>query len=140
MKSGSVDAVQAIEPFGTQMARSIGARVIADLTSGPTADFPIAHLGTTEKFAKENPRTVAAFQRAFVKAQAMAADRGTVEKTVPSYAKGIEAKVVSAMAIGTFPTTRDVNRIQRVADLMRRFGYVDEHIDVKRYVLSLPAS
>src|SRR5690606_25055018 len=92
LKSNSVDAVQAIEPFGTQMEQSLGARMIADLSSGPTADFPIAGYATTEKFAKENPETVAAFQRAIQKAQGMAADRKLVQDTLPTYAKGIDAK------------------------------------------------
>ncbi|MGH3240560.1 MAG: ABC transporter substrate-binding protein, partial [Spirillospora sp.] len=139
LKSGSVDAVAAIEPFGTQMERSIGARMAADLAGGPNAGFPIAHFAATEKFVKDNPKTVAAFQRAVVKAQAMAADRKVVEATVPSYAKGIDANTAATMAIGAFPTTLDANRIQRVADLMRQFGYVDEPIDVRRYVVPTPA-
>ncbi|RKS68941.1 NitT/TauT family transport system substrate-binding protein [Actinomadura pelletieri DSM 43383] len=139
LTSRSVDAVVAIEPFGTRMARSSGARVVADLTGGPTADFPIAHFAATERFTAKNPRTVAAFQRAIAKAQAMAADRAVVERTLPAYTKGIDAAVAATMVIGTFPTTLDANRIQRVADLMQRFGYVDEHIDAKRYVVA-PAS
>lgn len=139
LKSKSVDAVQAIEPFGTQMEQSIGARMVADLTSGPTADFPIASYATTEKFAKENPKTVAAFQRAMIKAQAMAADRKVVEEILPTYAKGIDSKVASTMAIGTFPTTLNANRIQRVADLMLQFGYLEERVDVKKYVASPPS-
>lgn len=138
LKSKSVEAVQAIEPFGTQMEQSIGARMVSDLTSGPTADFPIASYATTEEFAKENPKTVAAFQRAMVKGQAMAADRQLVEEVLPSYAKGIDAKVASTMAIGTFPTTLNATRIQRVADLMQQFGLLDERIDVKQYIASPP--
>ncbi|MGI5208474.1 ABC transporter substrate-binding protein [Spirillospora sp. CA-108201] len=134
LKSKSVEAVQAIEPFGTQMQQSMGARMVADLSSGPTADFPVAGFATTEKFAKENPKTVAAFQRALLKAQGMAADRKLVQDVLPTYAKGIDAKVASTMSFGTWPTTLNATRLQRVADLMQQFGYLDKPLDVKSYM------
>ncbi|MEU8123483.1 ABC transporter substrate-binding protein [Spirillospora sp. NPDC049024] len=139
LKSKSVDAVQAIEPFGTQMQQSMGARMVADLSSGATADFPIAGYAATEKFTKENPKTVAAFQRALTKAQGMAADRKVVQDILPTYAKGIDAKVASTMSYGSYPTTLNATRIQRVADLMQQFGYVTQRIDAKQYIAS-PAS
>ena len=134
LKSESVEAVQAIEPFGTQMEQSIGARMVADLSSGPTADFPIAGYAATEKFIKENPKTSAAFQRALQKAQGMAADRKLVQDTLPTYAKGIDAKVASTMSYGTFPTTLSATRLQRVADLMHEFGFVEKEIDIKQFI------
>lgn len=140
LKSKSVDAVQTIEPFGTQVQQSMGARMVADLSSGPTADFPIAGYAATEKFAKENPKTVAAFQRALQKAQGMAADRKVVQDILPSYAKGIDAKVASTMSYGTYPTTLNATRLQRVADVMQQFGYVDRRLDVKDFIAAAPSS
>ena len=134
LKSKSVEAVQAIEPFGTQMQQSMGARMVADLSSGATADFPIAGYAATEKFIQENPKTTAAFQRALQKAQGMAADRKLVQDTLPTYAKGIDEKVAATMNYGTFPTTLSATRLQRVADVMLQFGYIDEKIDVKQYI------
>ncbi|TDC56098.1 ABC transporter substrate-binding protein [Actinomadura sp. KC345] len=134
LKSESVEAVQAIEPFGTQMEQSMGARMVADLSSGPTADFPIAGYAATEKFIKENPKTTAAFQRALQKAQGMAADRKLVQDTLPTFAKGIDSKVASTMSYGTFPTTLSATRLQRVADLMHEFAYVEKEIDVKQFI------
>ncbi|TDC91002.1 ABC transporter substrate-binding protein [Actinomadura sp. 7K507] len=134
LKSKSVEAVQAIEPFGTQMEQSMGARMVADLSSGPTADFPIAGYAATEEFIKENPKTSAAFQRAMQKAQGMAADRKLVQDTLPTFAKGIDAKVASTMSYGTFPTTLSATRLQRVADLMLEFEYIEKKIDVKQFI------
>jgi NitT/TauT family transport system substrate-binding protein len=134
LKSKSVEAVQAIEPFGTQMQQSIGARMISDLSSGPTADFPIAGYAATEKFIQDNPKTTAAFQRALQKAQGMAADRKLVQDILPTYAKGITEEVASTMSYGTFPTTLNATRLQRVADVMLQFGYVEEKIDVKKFI------
>lgn len=134
LKSGSVDAAMAIEPFGTQMARSMGARMVADLAGGANAGFPIAGYAGTEKFVRKNPKTVAAFRRALVKAQGMCADRKVVQDILPTYAKGIDAGVAAAMSFGTYPTSLDVAGLQRAADLMRRFGYVDGPVDVKSFI------
>jgi NitT/TauT family transport system substrate-binding protein len=140
LKSKSVEAVQAIEPFGTQMQESMGARMVADLSSGPTADFPIAGYASTEKFVKENPKTVAAFQRALIKAQGECADRKVVQDILPTYAKGIDAKVASTMSYGTYPTSLNATRLQRVADVMQQFGYVDKRIDVKQFIAAPSSS
>ncbi|WP_171064483.1 ABC transporter substrate-binding protein [Actinomadura soli] len=134
LKSKSVEAVQAIEPFGTQMRQTMGARMVADLSSGQTANLPIAGYAATEKFVAKNPKTVAAFQRALVKAQGMCADRKVVRDVLPTYAKGIDAKVASSMSFGEYPTTLDPSHLGRVSDLMQRFGYVDKPIDVKNFV------
>jgi NitT/TauT family transport system substrate-binding protein len=139
LKSGSVDAVQAIEPFGTQMRESMGARMVADLSTGETDGLPIAGYAATEKFVKKNPKTVAAFQRALQKAQGMAAgDRKLVQGILPAYAKGIDAEVAAGMSYGTYPTSIDTAALQRVADLMQRFQYVDEKIDVASFVAPAP--
>jgi NitT/TauT family transport system substrate-binding protein len=140
LKSKSVDAVQAIEPFGTQMQETMGARMVSDLSSGPTADFPIAGYAATEKFTKENPKTVAAFQRALTKAQGECADRKVVQDILPTYAKGIDAKVASTMSYGTYPTSLNATRLQRVADFMQQFGYVDKRIDDKQYIAAPSSS
>ncbi|TDD81600.1 ABC transporter substrate-binding protein [Actinomadura rubrisoli] len=136
LKSGSVDAVQAIEPFGTQIQQSLGARMIADLSSGPTADFPIAGYASTQAFSDKNPKVVAAFQRALVKAQGMAADRKVVQDVLPTYAKGIDAKVASTMSYGTYPTSLNATRLQRVADVMQQFAYVPNRVDIKPLIAS----
>lgn len=136
LKSKSVDAVQAIEPFGTQMQEDMGARMISDLSSGPTADFPMGGYAATSKFADKNPRTVAAFQRALVKAEGMAADRKLVQQTLPTYAKGIDAKVASTMSYGSYPTSTSATRLQRVADVMQQFGYISNRMDVKPLLFS----
>ncbi|MGH3389586.1 MAG: ABC transporter substrate-binding protein, partial [Actinomadura sp.] len=57
LKNGSVDAVQAVEPFNTQLQKSIGARLLADTSQGETADFPISGYATTQEFAEKNPKT-----------------------------------------------------------------------------------
>ncbi|MBC9713560.1 ABC transporter substrate-binding protein [Streptomyces sp. TRM66268-LWL] len=129
LKSGSVDAVQAVEPFVTQITSSGTGRVLKDLGEAPTQEFPIAGYATTAEFAKENPKTVAAFQRALKAAQAMADDRALVEQTLPSYTK-ITAPVAKEISLGTYPPELSEERLRRVADLMAEFGYVQGDVDV----------
>ncbi len=135
LKSGSVDAVQAVEPFVTQITSSGTGRVLRDLGQAPTAEFPIAGYATTAEFAEKNPKTVAAFQRALKAAQGMAEDRSLVEETLPSYTK-ITAPVAKKISLGTYPTELSEERLRRVADLMAEFGYVQGDVDVAGLLVS----
>ena len=129
LAAGRVDAAAMVEPFITSASRSLGALPVLDTASGPTADIPIAGYGTTEAFARENPRTVAAFQRAMARGQQAASDRRNVEQVLPTYVR-IDQSTASLITIGTFPQSLDATRLQRVADLMTQFGLVPGRIDV----------
>jgi NitT/TauT family transport system substrate-binding protein len=133
LKTHSVDAVQAVEPFNTQLQKSIGARLITDLSQGPTVNFPVAGFATTEEFAKKNPKTVAAFQRAIAAAQTLIADRKVLEQVVPTYTK-IDAATATTLHYGTYPTSLNTTRLQRVADIMQQYGYLTKSFDVKPLV------
>jgi NitT/TauT family transport system substrate-binding protein len=135
LKNHSVDAVQAVEPFSTQMQKSIGARLITDLSQGPTANFPIAGYASTESWAKKNPHTLAAFQRAITKAQLVLADRQMLAQTLPTYT-AIDASTAATLHVGVYPTSINTTRLQRVADVMREYGYSKQSIDVKSLVSS----
>ncbi|GAA3844011.1 ABC transporter substrate-binding protein [Sphaerisporangium flaviroseum] len=128
--TGQVDAVVLVEPFISAFATQHGAREIYDLMSGSMANFPIAGWMTTVEFAKKNPKTVAAFQRAMEAAQADAArDPDLVENAIPKYTR-IEANIASNIRLGTFPVSLEPIRIQRVADRMKELGYLDTPMDV----------
>lgn len=130
LKSGSVDAVQAVEPFVSAIEKSGTGRVVADLGKPPTAGFPIAGYAATASFAEENPKTVAAFQRAMARAQKQAANRSTVVDTLPDYTK-ITADQAAQLHLGGYPVALDPARLRQVVELMREFGYVKREIDVE---------
>ncbi|PRX97194.1 ABC transporter substrate-binding protein [Allonocardiopsis opalescens] len=138
LDSGDVDAAWITEPFVTQAHAELGARILADSMSGPTADFPIAGWMATQEWVEENPNSAAAFQRAILRGQQAAAeDRNAVESLLPEYA-GIEPETAAAITFGTFPTTMEAERIQRVADLMFELGYLEEEFVVDPYLLAPP--
>lgn len=135
LAGGQVDAALVVEPFGTFIGQKIGATMIWDTSQGPTADFPIAGYASTAAFAKDNPKTVAAFQRALAKAQALAADRNSVVAIIPEYTK-IDPSAAASLAIGFFPTTLEATRLQRVADSMQEYGLLTQPLDVKSIVVA----
>ncbi|GAA2990081.1 ABC transporter substrate-binding protein [Streptosporangium longisporum] len=131
LENGTVDAAWMTEPHLTAVQKTIGAQKLADTMVDSTADFPIAGVVVTEKFATDNPKTVAAFQSAMGKAQQIAAsDRKAVEEVLPDYTK-IDAATAAVITLGSFPTSLDETRLQRVADLMVEQGYLKEPIQAK---------
>jgi NitT/TauT family transport system substrate-binding protein len=129
LASHQVDATVILEPFLTAEEQA-GAVTVLDAASGPTSEIPIAGITATGNFVQQNPNTVAAFQRAVSKAQAEVANRSVVEKLLPSYTK-ITPDQAPLLNFGTWPTTIDATRLQRVADLMTQFQMIPGAFDVK---------
>jgi NitT/TauT family transport system substrate-binding protein len=137
---GQVDAAAATEPFVTAIKAAIGARVVADLTSGSLNGFAVSGWGTTGQYASKYPKTVAAFQTALAKAQRLAAsDRALVEQTLPTYTT-IKPKIASTIVLSTYPTTLTAQPLQNVADVMLQFGFLHKKFDVSPMILAPPAS
>ncbi|MBO2446210.1 ABC transporter substrate-binding protein [Actinomadura barringtoniae] len=131
VQKGDVDAAWMTEPFITAGTAKLGMRSIGDTMTGATANLPIAGWAVSDKFAKADPKTVAAFQRAVGKAQRIAAsDPTSVQKIMPTYAP-IDAATVKAITLPVYPTTVDPAVIQRVPDLMLQYGYLKEKADAK---------
>ncbi|NRQ34404.1 ABC transporter substrate-binding protein [Nonomuraea sp. NN258] len=139
LSAGQADAIWINEPFITANTAKHGFRVIADTMTGEMADFPIAGWMATDEWVQENPKTLAAFQRAIAKAQRLAAgDRKEVESIITTYTK-IDAQTASTMTLGTYPATLTAERLQKVADIMLAHKYLDSPVDVKSVIVA-PAS
>lgn len=138
LASGQTDAAWLTEPFLTNVQKDMGARKIADTMTGAMADFPIAGWTTTEPTLSKYPKTMAAFQRAIVKAQQIAdSDRKAVEKVLPNYTQ-IKPEAASIITLGAYPSTLNPTRIQRVADLMLEYGYLKAKMDVTPLLVPMP--
>jgi NitT/TauT family transport system substrate-binding protein len=131
----NVDAAFMVEPYITQAQRSAGMTPLLDAATGATQDMPIAGWATSAKFAQSSPKTTAAFQRAIVKGQRDAADRRVVEQTVPSYAK-VDKDTASLMNLGSWPTSLSAVRMQRVVDLMKKYGVLDKEINLETMIFA----
>ncbi|MGW2143230.1 ABC transporter substrate-binding protein [Nonomuraea bangladeshensis] len=126
LKSGDVDAAWAGEPF---LSGPEGLRRLTDPVPGRLRGWPTSGWMVTEKWRAENPRTLAAFQRALAKAQRVAADRKEVEAVLPTYTK-LSPQAVARVSVGTFPTAADPGRLQQVADVLEKHGYLKGPLDV----------
>jgi NitT/TauT family transport system substrate-binding protein len=133
LKSKSVDAVQAVEPFHSQLVKSLGARKVLELSEADTASFPIAGYFSTQEWAKDNPKTLAAFQRAVGKAQALLSDKSLIAETVPKFTQ-IKPDVAATLHYGQYPTTLSTASLKRVSDLMVKYKYINSPIDVNALV------
>ncbi|MFC5817348.1 ABC transporter substrate-binding protein [Nonomuraea harbinensis] len=138
--SGQADAGWITEPFITATQSQLGFRKLADTMTGETENLPIAGWMATEEWAQKHPKTLAAFQRAISKAQALASsDRKEVEAMVPTYTK-ITPEVASVITLGTYPSELNADRLQKVADLMLEYKYLEKPIDVKSIIVAPPAA
>ena len=134
VKRGDVDAGFLTEPFITQSAKVNGTVEVIDTASGGTKDFPTAGFGSLGKFTDANPKTVAAFQRAMVKATKDAADRSKIEPLMVQYSK-VDAATAKLTTLLTFQSTLDARRIQRVPDLLQQFNSIPSKIDVASMIV-----
>jgi NitT/TauT family transport system substrate-binding protein len=135
LQNDRIDAAILLEPFLTLATSQFGATSVLDVSSGPTAGLPIAGVTTTAEFARDNPKTLAAFERALGKAQAEVADRTVVERTLPDYTT-VKPEIVGKLTLGRWPTSLAANDLQRVADLMLRFEVLDEEFNVAQLLIA----
>jgi NitT/TauT family transport system substrate-binding protein len=137
LAAGKVAAAWAAEPFVTIM-EAAGAKPLVDLMTGSMSQFPISCWATTGYVIQHYPKTVAAFQRAIVEGEQVAAtNQALVRKLLPSYIKGLPPSVANVMALGTFDTTLSLTRLQRVADLLEQEKVLPANFNVKNFYYPL---
>ncbi|WP_159447689.1 ABC transporter substrate-binding protein [Streptoalloteichus hindustanus] len=135
MQQGSVDAALLAEPFVTKASKNIGAREVFDTATGPTAGLPLSGYGARADFVDRNPKVVAAFQRALARAQAEAeADRSLVEAQLQKFA-GIDGETARLMKLGSYPTSLEPSRLQRVPNLLFEFGVLKQQVEAKDLIV-----
>jgi NitT/TauT family transport system substrate-binding protein len=134
MQKGDVDAIHVTEPFLTDARQKLGARVVVDGGGPPVTDLPLDGYFALDGWAKQNPKTAAAFQRAMRKAQEMAADRKVVEAVLPTFVRNITPEVASSMTMPAFPVANDAAHVQKLIDLMREQGQLTNPLDAKSIV------
>ncbi|HEX5400699.1 MAG TPA: ABC transporter substrate-binding protein [Pseudonocardiaceae bacterium] len=142
LKSKSVDAAATSEPYTTEAAQALGARPAADIFPAGSAESNIPNAGfiSTDKFVQNDPKTLAAFQKAMAKAAEATSDRQTVEAAIHKHLAKLPQSVLDVMALPGFPADLDPSRIQRVADLMQKAGFIKAHFDVRQILAPFAAS
>jgi NitT/TauT family transport system substrate-binding protein len=137
LQKGQIDAVHVAEPFGTDLAHKLGARLVVDGGSGPAvAGLPVSGYLSTQQFVDKNPKAAAAFQRAIQKAQqAATSDRHKVDQVLPTYAR-LDARTAAELNLPGYPTSLDPAALQRLADMMLVDGLLKNKIDARSLVFT----
>lgn len=139
LETKQIDVMSLQEPNLTSAKQKIGVVVVADRATGPVSNFPISGYVASSSFAKDNPKTVQAFQRAMAKGQSDVSERQTFETTLLQYSD-IDKDTAKMVVAGTWPTSVDKTRLQRVADLMQTYGILDQKVDISSMIQPPPAS
>jgi NitT/TauT family transport system substrate-binding protein len=135
LQNKTVDAALLAEPYITDAEKKSGSWPLFDAAEGPTADIPISGYATTAKYAKDNPNTVAAFQRALHRgAEIASTDREQVEQSIRGYAS-VDEQTAALVTLPGYPTSLDPSRLQRVPDLMSSYGMLSTKIDVRSMIM-----
>jgi NitT/TauT family transport system substrate-binding protein len=126
LRSGTWSAAFLAEPYVTTAETADGEQVLADLDQGATLDFPIDGYVATQSWARQHPKTAAAFVRAIQEGQAMAASNRPAVEAAMAQSDNLPRDVTATMALPGFPTGPvDETRMQRTADAMLEFGLLD---------------
>jgi NitT/TauT family transport system substrate-binding protein len=122
LQRGGIDAACVPEPTLNSVMASGKFRVVSDLFTGAYEGFPVVGFITSQKFATENPKTMAAVQRALQKAGDLArTNPDKVRQIVPKFTK-ISAADADAMVLPLYPEKSDMAKLQQVADVLTRTG------------------
>ncbi|MBW3537239.1 MAG: ABC transporter substrate-binding protein [Actinobacteria bacterium] len=129
VSEGEVDAAFVIEPFRT-IALSAGLREVFPPFSRFQPGLQIGSIVTTRSYAEENPEVVDAFQRAHARTATYIGEHPEeFRQALPEIAE-IEPKLAEAVNLPVWKDRVDVPSVQRVAEAMVRYGFVDEQPQV----------
>jgi NitT/TauT family transport system substrate-binding protein len=134
LAAGKVDAIYEIEPYVTEAEQQFGEEELVDIDSGANANFPINGYGVLASWAAKYPHTAAAFAKVIKQANSLAATNISVLQRVLSTGLHLSPQVTDVMASGSFPTDADPVQLQRVADLMLKYGQIHRPFEVKSII------
>ena len=118
------------QPFITEAEENAGAVPLADSNQGSTENLPISGYMVTATWLKKYPNTAAAFRRALLKAQAIAAtDPAAIQQGMEAFA-GVPKETASIESTPQFPTQSSAALLSRLEQLMLHFNMIDQSYDV----------
>ena len=134
LQQHKVDAMWAPEPFITEAEENAGAIPLADSNQGNTENLPISGYMATASWLKKNPNTAAAFRRAIIQAQAIAAtDPAAIQQGMEVFAN-VPAKTASIEAVPQFPTQSNAALLARLEALMLHFNMINQAYSVSQMI------
>ena len=130
LQDHTVDAAWEPDPFITEAEENVGAIPLADSNQGTTENLPIAGYMVTARWLKKYPNTAAAFRRALIKAQTIAAnDPAAIQQGMEAFAK-VPAITAAVEASPQYPTQMNAALLARLEQLMLHFNMIGQSYDV----------
>jgi NitT/TauT family transport system substrate-binding protein len=117
-----VTAIYEIEPYATQASQQHGDAELLDIDTAAAQNFPISGYASLSAWAQTHPRPAAAFTRAIEQGNRIASTSLTALQQALETSLHLTPQVADVMATGTFPTAINTALLQRVPDLMLRYG------------------
>jgi NitT/TauT family transport system substrate-binding protein len=145
LSAGAVNAAVLPEPFASIAEEEYGAVPLADLNQGATTSFPVEGYVATKQWAKQHPRTLAAFYRALEEGQRIAdANRAAVEQAMEQLPGKLRLTPATAalMSVDEYPVssgpvgTVDTIRLQRVVNVMKQFLRFDPSFNIDSMLIN----
>ena len=124
LQRGDWAAAFLAEPYITAAGQQYGEEVLADLDQGAVTSLPVDGYVSTLAWARQHPKTAAAFNRAIEQGQTIANHDVSAVRAIMAQNDKLPPQVTASMAL---PTTYPVGpvvaaNIQRVAAAMLQFG------------------
>lgn len=131
LESGRVDAIAVVEPF-FQAALAQGHRAVLvaypyDLDSG--LQFALGTFFTSAAYASENPDVIQRFIRAMSKSNEYAQEHPDAARAIMPTFTAISPEVAAEVSLPNFPADLPLDEVRAQAELMGRFGFLDEPPD-----------
>ncbi|MEV2276940.1 ABC transporter substrate-binding protein [Nocardiopsis sp. NPDC049922] len=130
LETGQVDAVWAVEPFGT-VIRQAGGREVASNFVDTDPDLTVAAYFTSEQRLAEDPELFASVTAALEESLAYAQDHPDAVRAVMTSYTEIDQSVVDALILPRFPSEIDRDSVRTLADLMLQDGVIDAEADLE---------
>jgi len=131
LAAGKVDAMLTNEPYVTETVKEDKVQELADMNTGASVEFPISGYGMLASWIKKNPSAAAAFVKTVEQGNAIAATHLTALQQAMTTQLHLSPDITGVMATGTFPTSVNPVQLQRVADLMLKYGQLSTAFNVK---------
>ncbi|MGH2946402.1 MAG: ABC transporter substrate-binding protein [Solirubrobacteraceae bacterium] len=133
LEGGDVDGAFSIEPFVTTTVEQ-GAEVINYSYVATEPGMQVGAYAVSREFAEESPEAVEAFKAAVADtAQLVAEDEDAFRAFLAETAE-IEPALAERIVLPQWNEELDVESLESTAELMRKYGLVDEEVDVQGLV------
>jgi NitT/TauT family transport system substrate-binding protein len=134
LQSGDIDAALLPEPFA-QLAAKLGMIPLHDPWNSSAKNFPLGSYVVKADWAAEHPAEVRAFQEGMRKAADYAnADKRLIESIAVRLLK-VDAGVAALMGKPVYRTKPSALELERVPDLMRRYGELKAEIQMAPLII-----